>query len=163
MKKWIFAFLLVAGLFSSRGLFAKGPTLKVVISGRSLSTPIIIDDRKTLANFNIWSGPGTSPRHDEGFIVDWSTSGVVPPRDLKQYQVSFYANHHPDGPDYVMTYVYDPVGRKGYVYLPGRGEPEYERNTFSIYRQVEGHWFLAIKAWDNLVEPLIKNAANSPG
>jgi hypothetical protein len=75
--------------------------------------------------------------------------------------VSFYANHHTDGLDYVITYAYDPVNRKGYVYLPGRDEAEYVRNTFSIYRQVEGNWFLARKAWDDLAGPLIQGVAKS--
>jgi hypothetical protein len=162
MKKRLLTFAIALALFWTGISFAKGPTLKVVISGGDLSTPIEITDRGRLAGFNIWTGPGTSPSKEDGFVANWSSAVTAPPASSKRYQVSFYANHHGDGGvDYVMMYAYDPTSRTGYVYLPGRGEPEYARNTFSIFRGVEGNWFLARKAWDDLAGPLIGSAAKS--
>jgi hypothetical protein len=162
MKGLVLASIVVLTFFVSVVLFAKGPTLKVVISGADLSAPIEIGDRGRLADFNIWTGPGTSPSKDDGFVANWSSAVTAPPANVKRYRVSFYANHHGDaGADYLIVYAYDPAGRRGYVYLPGRGEVEYERNTFSIYRGVEGKWFLTRKAWDDLAAPLIERATKS--
>ena len=162
MKTSVLAVAIALALFLTDISFAKGPTLKVVISGDDLSTPIEITDRGRLADFNIWTGPGTSPSKEDGFIANWSSAVAAPSNSLKRYLVSFYANHHGDGgADYVIIYAYDPAGRTGYVYLPGRGEEEYARNTFSIYRRVEGNWFLARNAWDDLAGPLIRGVAKS--
>jgi hypothetical protein len=100
-----------------------------------------------LQNFRIWSGPGTSSvaesepllnRAPETFIVaNWSPL-AAPPSDLMRYQVSFYADHHTDGLDHVVMYVPDPTNHRAFVYLPGKGEPEYSLNVFSIYRGLEG-------------------------
>jgi hypothetical protein len=170
MKKAVLTFALALALVLTDVSFAKGPTLKVIISGGDLPSPIEITDRGRLANFRIWEGPGNTigfgpgaipAWKDEGFVCVWPSAGVVPPASLKKYQVSFYSNHHQDGLDYVITYAYDPVNRKGYVYLPGRGEAEYARNTFSILRGVEGNWFLARKIWDDLAGPLIQGETKS--
>lgn len=59
-------------------LLAKGRTTKIVIEGTGLVKLLEITDRKTLANFNVWTGPGTfstQPGFDANrasFIVDWS-------------------------------------------------------------------------------------------
>ena len=127
-------------------LYAKGPTQKILISGGSLVCPIEIGDAAVLKSFNIWSGT---------FIVaNWSPV-AAPPSELKRYQAAFYANHHKDGLDYIVTYVDDPANHRGFVYLPGKGEADYSLNTFSIYRGVEGQWFEARKSWVDLVTALI--------
>lgn len=161
MKKPVLALAIVLTFLLAGVSFAKGPTLKVTISGADLLRPIKITDRRRLANFQIWTGPGTSPRNDETFVANWSTTVTSPGASLKRYRVSFFTDHSKDGVGYVIVYAYDPASRKGYVYLPGRGEADYARNTFSIYRGVEGNWFLARKAWDDLAGPLIQGAMTS--
>ena len=53
-------------------VFAKADISKITIKGADLKTPIEITDPKTLANFNVWTGPGTSgpiPKEADGFIM----------------------------------------------------------------------------------------------
>ncbi len=40
--------------------FAKADISRITIKGADLKTPIEITDPKTLANFDVWTGPGTS-------------------------------------------------------------------------------------------------------
>ena len=66
-------------------LFAKGPTLKIVIQGADLTTPIEIRDKKVLADFDVWSGMGTysnKPGFDPttpSFIIDWARGPTAEP------------------------------------------------------------------------------------
>jgi hypothetical protein len=50
---------------------------------------------------------------------------------------------------YVVTYAYDSVAQQGYVYVPGKEDEFYDRNVFSIFRDVEGHWFKASEEWQS--------------
>ena len=78
-------------------LFAKAETSKIIIKGADLSAPIEITDPKTLANFVVWTGTGTSctghcsPPSPESFIVDWTQPLADHPSGLHRYEVSFYA------------------------------------------------------------------------
>ena len=58
--KRIAAFSVVYLLLATpASLLAKAPTLKIVIQGADLATPIQITDGKVLANFQVLSGKGT--------------------------------------------------------------------------------------------------------
>src|SRR5580704_19616265 len=48
---------------------------------------------------------------------------------------------------------------RGYVYFPGFSEKWYSQNVGTIFRCVEGEWFLSRPVWDTTVEPLIANAS----
>ena len=138
----------------------KGPTIKIIIKGNDLPSPIEITDPKVLQDFNIWTGPGTSTNEKEGLIVRWSAGTVTErPAGLPRYEVSFYAKHHQDGLDYVVYYEFDRSTGQGYVYIPGKDDDWWERNTFSIYRSmygpIEGHWFHTRRIWEDLANPLI--------
>ena len=79
-------------LATPASLFAKSPTLKIVIQGADLTTPIQITDGKVLANFQVFSGKGTyanEPRLEEpSFIIDWSEGPTVePPKELPRYEI----------------------------------------------------------------------------
>jgi hypothetical protein len=50
-------------------LVAKGKTVKITIKGADLKTPIAITDRKILANFQVWTGPGTSTADRQSLII----------------------------------------------------------------------------------------------
>jgi hypothetical protein len=68
-------------------MFAKAITSKIIIKGADLKTPIEITDPKTLANYDVWSGPGTSwtgtrAAQVDGFIVDWSRAVTEPQKDF---------------------------------------------------------------------------------
>ena len=149
-------------------LFAKAETSKIVINGADLSEPIEITNPKTLANFIVWTGPGTTctmadgtscaPPGTEGFIVDWSRPVEHPPSGLHRYEVSFYAKVPDERLIYVVSYEYDPEKQHGYVYFPGRTEEWYRLNVTTILHGVEGNWFRAWSAWDSTAKSLIAGA-----
>src|SRR5580700_11069075 len=56
-------------------VFAKADISKITIKGADLKTPIEITDPKILANFNVWTGPGTSGTVPKG--ADSSRHRVV--------------------------------------------------------------------------------------
>src|ERR1700694_669531 len=131
-------------------LFAKGDTVKITIKGTDVKTPIEITDPKTLATFNVWTGPGTGSSAPEfnpnapSFIIDWSQGAVVGhPKGLQRYEVSFYAKLPNEQLIYVVFYEYDPATEHGYIYLPGRTDEWYRLNVSTIFHGVEGKWFRA--------------------
>jgi hypothetical protein len=143
---------------------AKSEMVKMTIMGRELPKPVEITDKSILAALNIWSGnfkieSGVgSPIVSDGSIL-WSQGAVPePPKGLPQYEVSFYGRFPEERLMYVLRYLYDPSEKKGYVYLPGKGEDWYDVNIHSIYRGVEGHWFRASDGFCSTVEPLIRKA-----
>jgi hypothetical protein len=139
-------------------LSAKGRTVRIIIRGTDLRTPIEITDPTVLANFNVWTGPGTSSNKSRGLIVDWSRGAIpAPPKGLPLYEVFFYADFgSPEKkPVYVVSYEFDPSTRRGYVYLPGRGDKWWQLNVGSIFRGLEGNWFSAWIVWEDVAGPLI--------
>jgi hypothetical protein len=143
-------------------LFAKAAITRVAIEGNQLT--VNITDRSTLAQFNIWSGPGTgangsSSSQPQSFVVDWSKGPQVKaPQGLPDYQVSFYGvlpGQKSESLLYVVTYAFDPHTGRGYVYLPGKGDRWYGLDIGTILRGVEGKWFHAWNAWDSIAGPLI--------
>jgi hypothetical protein len=146
-------------------LLAKGETVKICIAGGDLKAPVEITDPKILANFRVWSGPGTNSNAlafkaiAPGFIIEWSQGPIAGiPARLQRYEVSFYASSHGKGRIYVVYYEYDPSKGQGYVYLPGQTDEWYVLNVRTIYRGVEGKWFHAWKVWDQVAWPLISDA-----
>ena len=148
---------------------AKGMTSRIVISGGNLSAPAEITDADVITQFQIGAGPGTRSCFREdciegttGFIVDWPAGVVDAPRsDLPQYDVYFYvSNNLVVGPGeerlaYVVVYACDHMTSQGYVYLPGKGDAWFRVNARSIFRGLEGHWFRATRAWQEVVVPRI--------
>jgi hypothetical protein len=159
-----------AAVVLSPSVSAKGETVKIAIAGGDLSEPITLTDAEVLRPFNVWAGPGTggtvngvSWRSTEGFIIEW-TAGTVSerPKDLPRYEVSFYmnvSNRFDSGPTYIVFYENDRATGNGYVYLPGRDDPQYRRNVFAIIRHIEGNWFHASRAWQSAVTPLLNRTA----
>jgi hypothetical protein len=157
---------LVLGAGFAAILSAKPETVKMTITGSELPKPVEITDQSILAALNIWSGPGNfkiengvrAPIVNDGSIL-WSLGAVPePPKGLPHYDVSFYGEFPEERLMYVLKYLYDPSEKKGYVYLPGKGEEWYEVNVHSIYRGVEGQWFRASDGFCSTVEPLIRKA-----
>jgi hypothetical protein len=171
--KGFFAAAAFAVLITPSLLFAKGPTVKIVLTPEIARSFEISDP--AVRQFNVWAGPGTSVNGTEGmegFIIDWR-KGVVPvPMGLLQYKVSFYTACEGSGckttdPSlaYVVYYKYSPSSHEGFVYLPGKGGEFAELNWASIYRgnQYEGHWFRSSIAWDDFVTPIISKAPLARG
>ena len=163
------ALVALAWLIPSR-LLGKGATTKVVIEGPDLAKPIEITDRKILANFNVWTGPGTFSTQPgfnanaPSFIIDWSQGPIAEvPQAVQKYQVSFYSEELSERPIYVVYYAVSRSSEAGYVYLPGKSEEWWRLNVKSIMRGVEGKWFHAWDTWENIARPLIEKTrtANS--
>jgi hypothetical protein len=164
---------LLASFTVSVPLWAKGDMVLIEISGASLKSPVQITDRK-IEEFSIWAGPPFSTgdgisTQTEGFIIDWPAGALSGrPSDLEHYEVRFYvgckAGANRDCGDqkphlaYVVSYDYDPASKRGFVYLPGKGDPFYYVNIGSIAHGPEGHWFFATASWEGFARPLIANA-----
>jgi hypothetical protein len=145
-------------------LVAKSPTLKIVIQGADLITPIEIRDPKVLANFQVWSGMGTYsnvPGFDPttpSFIIDWSAGSTVDPsKALPRYEVSFSADWPNERLVYALSYAFDALTGRGYVYLPGKNDKNYELNVHTIIRRAEGKWFHSWAKWDSIAQQLIES------
>jgi hypothetical protein len=141
-------------------LLAKGKTVKITIKGADLKTPIEISDPKILANFQVWTGPGTSGADRQSLIIDWAQGPVrESPNTLRRYQVAFYAGPPPNEQIvYVVYYSFSPGVEQGYVYLPGESDEWVRLNMGSIWRGVEGKWFRAWSVWERVARPLIERA-----
>ena len=163
MKKTLaIALMMLLSVLPSR-LLAKGATTKVLIEGPGLSRPIEITDRRILANFNVWAGPGTFSSQPgfnanaPSFIIDCSYGPITEvPNVSQKYQVSFYTKELSERPIYVVYYAVARSSEPGYVYLPGESEEWWRLNVTSILRGVEGKWFHAWSTWENIARPLIK-------
>jgi len=159
----IIVFLLIVPLLSSTSLAAKGVTTKVTIRDTTLQASFDITDRLLLDRFNVWAGPGTfvttagrEAEGIEGFIVDWQVGAVDRPNGLRRYEVRFYVRYPNSGAEQLAYVVFYEQGRsaaEGFIYLPGRSDEHYRLNVKAIYRgeRIEGHWFRAISAWQDIV------------
>jgi hypothetical protein len=140
-------------------LLAKGKTVKITIKGADLKIPIQITDPKILANFQVWTGPGTSTADRQSFIIDWAQGPVrKPPESFRRYQIAFHTDPH-EQIVYVAYYAFSTGSEQGYVYLPGESDEWAGLNVRTIYHGVEGNWFRAWSAWERVARPLIERAA----
>ena len=165
MKYLVSVILAACLLVCSASLSAVGPTTRITLRGVDLPELLEVVDQNVASRFEIWTGPGTSNRADQRFIVDWTGGPVAQPPNLPRFEVSFFVRHRTAPPNseelaYVVFYEYDAATQRGFVYLPGKGESQWELNTRSIYRQLEGQWFPATAAWDEVAAPLVGRAAS---
>jgi len=140
-------------------LLAKGKTVKITIKGADLKTPIELTDPKILANFQVWTGPGTSTADRQSLIIDWFQGPLSKPSEsLRRYEVSFHTDPH-EQIVYVVYYAFSSGAEQGYVYLPGESDEWAGLNVRTIFHGVEGKWFRAWSAWEHVARPLIEKAA----
>ena len=169
MARLLVAVFLIA-VSATTLLDAKAPTVKIAITSPDQTAAIEIVDA-SVREFHIWAGPGVGSNgipQTEGFIADWGKGRIAePPKALRRYRIAFYTGCDPRDAScttepqlsYVVTYVYDATAGRGYVYLPGKGEPSYELNTRSIARNgLEGNWFLASASWQSFITPILSPA-----
>jgi hypothetical protein len=117
-------------------LSAKGPTVRLTVSGGGLQSPIEVTTPAALAH--VWS--------DE--FIGGPTA--QPPARLPRYQIAFHVL--PNGKRepkvmYVVTYVRDEGSGEALVYLPGPGEEHYGLNASTILRAGSGRWHHAVPYW----------------
>jgi len=155
-------------------LWAKGDMVLIEVKSATMPTLIRITDPK-IQDFTPWAGPGVNGGrvpNAEGFIVDWH-AGVLSPRapqlapGVQHYEISFYEGCRTTNDwctekqprlVYVVSYDYDPASPRGFVYLPGKGDPSYQLNIGTIWRRVEGNWFSATASWEEFIRPVIDKA-----
>jgi CheY-like chemotaxis protein len=124
--------------------------------GNDLIEEIETTEKAILSPFNVWVAPGVRingvPNTQTSFIT-WSR-GVVPepPKGLQQYKISFHARHSDERVVHVVSYVYDPASKEGYVYIPAT---DLSMSTVGI----EGNWLYASAEFDKVIEPVIRKAS----
>jgi hypothetical protein len=128
----------------SQSLTAKAPTVRLTIAGPGLPAPVDTTAPEALAS--IWAGPFIGGPADE------------PDTSLPRYLITFYVRWWEQGwgetikPKYVVWYVHDPRTKRGFVYLPGRGEDGYSMNAQSMSRDgQDGRWHSAAVEWSEAV------------
>lgn len=148
---------------------AKGPTVKIEISGSTLTAPLEITDASIVRQFSVYTGPGaggatsSDSANQEGAFIDWPKGMLAErPKGMQSYDVKFYCARarapHDVHIGYTVTYAYDHSRKGGYIYLPGPRDERAKLNT-AVYHGVEGNWFRASSEWERLVRPLVEKAA----
>ena len=170
MKRTFVPLLATTLLIAPSFLHAKGNTIRIIITGGDLAAPIEISDLAITTQFHVWAGPGTGrmvggktlvSQDEPGLIIDWP-GGIVepPPKGLQIYNVSLVTTRT-NPSTYTVRYAIDPATKNGYVYVPGKADPEYRDNTWLIYRGNEGNWFNAWSEWEKVARPLIAKNSRS--
>jgi hypothetical protein len=144
---------------------AKEPTRKLIISGGGLAGLVEITDSTTLALSNVFTGN----------FLDTSSAVGAEPRDLPEYELSFYLSDlrgsalgrlftHPRlYRAYVVRLVVDSATHAAYVFIPGNDDPWGRWNHGVIIRQnQEGRWIAASPAWSARVAHALANARRLP-
>lgn len=156
--KLIFRYLPLVLLLVVLGLaapaVAKGPVDKITVVGPDLVEPIEITDPKILDRFDPWGGQ---------FI---GAGGPIEatPNVREPYQAFFHLRNNRGDLElrYMIYYYPDPAGGRGYIYLPGPGEPYYSLNTGIIIRGgSDGRWRRAMPAWDITIQDLLQKHSGS--
>ena len=119
------------------GVGAKGPTVKLTVSGGTLQAPVAVTSRPALVH--VWSND---------FIAAPSRQ---PRAELPRYKVAFHVLPHGKSEPrvmYVVAYAHDPLSGEAFIYLPGLGEEHYALNVSTILRGGrDGGWYRAVPAW----------------
>lgn len=154
----------LAALAFATAAWSKGVITKITIQRVGAASAREITDPAVLQRFAIWSGPGvvgwdmakTVPSPDDAaFIIDWTKGKLSDaPRSTSTFRVTMYVDEHALSCNkYEVLYRSDGAGA-GHVYLP-RWDEEFGRCNMSlIARDVEGNWFHASAAWNEVVKDL---------
>jgi hypothetical protein len=124
-------------------LSAKGPTVRLVITGGGLANPVTVTDPSVLADSNVFG---------DKFFAGIANSNSIDPTWPK-YTVSFFVElpgwmRQGVQKKYIVYYAKHPRTGEGFVYLPAPGEQWYRLNASTILRNgLEGNWLHASKAW----------------
>jgi hypothetical protein len=161
--------VLMGLLMVSATVAAKGQTTRIEIRRDLFVSPIVITDPSVVKSFNIWNGPGVrvngepvhmNPNQQSGAFIDWPRGEVLErPQALQRYEVAFHVECRSAPNDrYIVIYEFDPKAKDGYIYLPGKGDKQFNSNRFLIYHGVEGRWFHSSAEWEKRIRPLIMSA-----
>lgn len=141
-------FLILTSLILVSLAFAKGSPDKIIIWGPSLAKPIEINDLETLKTFDPWNGQ----------FLDRSLGAIVEEPQIEQtYYVFFYFRDRDSKfrEFYTFQYFSNSANPRGFIYLPGEGEPGRLMNSQTIARA--NGWYYASEKWDTLIQDRLKN------
>lgn len=132
--------LVLALLVFSVGLDAKGPTVKLTLTGPGLAAPIEILEPAILEASNIFAG---------SFVGEPMT--VTPAIEPPIYTLTFDLQPPQSKPvrtAYAVSVARDARTGALWIYLPGRGDAGYALNVGTILRDgQDGHWHRPPQAW----------------
>ena len=132
-------------------LLAKGPTVRLAVSGPGLPDVLTITDPKAI-EATVYGGE----------FIDWQKGSVPePPADLPRYVVQFYVQ--PPRREvrmmYVVEYVWDRAANRAVLHLPGRADHWYWLNVSTILRDGrDGKWFYASSGWGTAIRNVLKGS-----
>jgi hypothetical protein len=143
--------------------FAKAPTVRITISGGRLARTIAITDPRVLKWSDVYAGnfldttravrervTTERPRYEITYYIAEATPGL--------FHLS-WLHHTKARKVYVVYYQPDVAEGRGYVYLPGNGEPLHDFNNGTIIRPgLDGKWVAAASPWDALINSAIARA-----
>lgn len=143
-----FPVLLVAMVTFAGPVMGKGITVELSITGPGLSVPFHTRDSEVI-DVSVWGGN----------FADWESGAVGEPDvDLDRYLVHFWVQvpRSTVQMKYVLWYVWDPNAQRAIVYLPGRRDPWYRTNVYSILREDrDGRWFFATAPWGTAMKRVL--------
>ena len=149
-----FCCFVLAFAAASIALEAKGPTVKLTLTGPGLAAPIEIVDPAILEASNIFAG---------SFLGE--TVNAAPPVTEPIYTVSFDVQPPQNKPvrtAYAVSVARDPRTGTWWLYLPGRGEAGYGLNVGSILRDgQDGHWHRPPHAWASALARYLPNSRSA--
>ena len=137
-----FCCLVLAFAAASIALEAKGPTVKLTLTGPALAASIEIVEPALLDGSNVYAG---------SFLGE--TQQAAPSVEKPIYTVSFHVQspewmRRPVKAMYAVSVARDARTGALWLYLPGRGEAGYALNVGTILRDgQDGHWHRPPQAW----------------
>jgi len=140
----VIAAVLLAFVLSSSAS-AKGPVVKLVVTGPDLIEPIEITNPDAI---NVQVYGATYIDRALGPIDDVPASPVPP------YRVQFYVSIPPDDEiqmKYVVYYTWDQAQRRARVYFPGPNDAWWRHNVFTVALPFQGDWYWTTETWGQAV------------
>ncbi len=156
-----FVLFLFIFVLSVPACLAKGPTVRIEISGEGQS--LTLEDPAIVSRFSIWYGPGVGTptsgveahvdSNQPTSFIDWPRRFATErPEGLPRYDVVFLVGL-PERPEtwgkYPVNYEIDLANGEGYIFLPSGA-------TDLIVHGIEDNWFYATDRWNTLIMPIIQ-------
>jgi hypothetical protein len=148
MRRRFFYALVFVVISFTLPIGAKGPVVKLVLSGPDLVEPVEITDPDAI---DVIVYGATFVDHERGPQDRRSSSPIAP------YEIQFYVDVPRQGVRmmYVVYFVWDNAERRGLVYFPGPSDAWYRKNMSTVALPTAGHWFYASDTWGRAIQRAI--------
>ena len=148
ISRFVTALFLITGLVSSEAALPKGTTVQLSITGPNLPRPVHSSDHALIAA-SVWGGN----------FANWNAGQApAPDQNSPQYLVHFWVEFAPGDVHmkYVIRYQWDDDAQHAVICLPGRRDPWYTINVYSISREgKDGKCFYADDSWGRAVHAAV--------